>query len=401
MLIYNYIIASILFLIFINFIVNIILFKNIKNYSLPDDVLRNPPLISILIPARNEELNIKRCVNSLRKQDYKNIEILVLNDNSIDNTAAIVEEISLKDSRVKLINGAPLKKGWLGKCWACFQLSKYAKGDFLIFTDADTLHYRDTVSKAFAALLKNKLDGISVYPKQISVTFHERMTVPFINFAILSFMPLVLVKYAKGGFFSTGIGQFFMFKKDVYEKMGGHESVKSEILEDIHLSKQIKKCGFRYMVFNGSKNIYCRMYNNFSEVVNGFTKFIYAAFNYNGFMEFLAVTAFSVFFLFPFLLLPLNLLIYGLSNIIITINVIQILLILTIKAILYMKFKGRVLDSLLMPISTTYMLLIAVNSYVKAKSKKGLYWKGRSYNVKNVDEENEIGLIKDYHNIKY
>ncbi len=397
MLIYNYIIAVIVAFIFINFLINNFIFRNIKNYSLPDNIINNTPMVSVLIPARNEEKNIRRCVNSLRKQDYKNIEILVLDDNSTDATSLIVEDISQKDPRVKLFKGAPLKKGWLGKCWACFQLSKYANGSYYVFTDADTLHYKDTISKALASLTRNKLDAISVYPKQITVTFHERMTVPFINFAILSFMPLIFVKYLKGSFFSTGIGQFFMFKKEAYFKIGGHQSVKSEILEDIHLSKKIKGAGLKYMVFDGSKNIYCRMYNNFGEVVNGFTKFIYAAFNYNGFMEFIAMTAFSIFFLFPFILLPLGYLIFEWSGLILLLNIIQVLLIIFIKIVLSFRFKNRVLDSLLMPVSSIYMLLIAINSYFKAKSRKGLYWKGRAYSVRNINDD-ELDLVKDFYN---
>jgi chlorobactene glucosyltransferase len=368
------------------------LFKNIRKYSLPGHIVKNPPLVSILVPARNEEKNIRRCINSLTKQDYKNIEILILDDNSTDGTSGIVKNIIQRDPRVKLFSGKPLKKGWLGKSWACHQLSRLAQGSFLIFTDADTLHYRDSISKNLAAMTANNLDGISVYPRQITVTFHERMTVPFIIFAILTFMPLVLIKYTKGPFFSTGIGQFFMFKKDAYEKMGGHEAVKSEILEDIHLSKQIKKAGFKYMVFDGNGSIYCRMYGNFSEVINGFTKFVCSAFNYNGFMEFTALSAFSIFFLFPFVLLPIGYLFLDWSGTLFILGFIQVFLILAIKVVLAIRFKGRVIDSVFMPVSVLYMLFIAVNSYRKSKSGKGLYWKGRTYNVENEDT---IELIED------
>jgi len=320
MLYYHYIITAILGFILINFIINMFLFCNIQKFCLPDNILSKPPLVSVLIPARNEEANIYRCVASFLKQDYKNIEIIVLDDNSTDKTSEIVRHMAQKDSRIKLVNGEPLQKGWMGKCWACQQLSVHAAGDYFIFTDADTVHLSNTVSKSLAALLAGKLDAISVYPKQITVTFHERMTVPFINFAILSFMPLLLVKYARGGFFSTGIGQFFMFRRHVYEKMGGHQSIKSEVLEDIHLSKQIKRCGFKFMIFDGNDNVFCRMYRNFKEVMQGFSKFVYAAFNYNIFMEVLALTAFSAIFLLPFVLLPLGVLFLNWSGLLILLN---------------------------------------------------------------------------------
>ena len=348
-----------------------------------------------MVPARNEADNIYRCLSSLAKQDYKNIEILVLDDNSIDSTSSIVNKMSQKDRRIKLIRGELLKKGWLGKCWACFQLSMYAKGDYFIFTDADTVHYRDTVSRSLAALLHNRLDAISVYPKQITVTFHERMTVPFINFAILTFMPLVLVKYARGGFFSTGIGQFFLFKRDAYQKMGGHQSVKAEILEDIHLSKQIKRAGFKYMIFDGSDNVFCRMYKNLAEVMQGFSKFIYSAFNYNVLTEAAAMTAFSIFFLFPFMLLPAGIIIFHWPGFLIMLNLIQILIIFIIKIVLAVRFKNRILDVIFMPVSICYMLVIAVNSYLQAKFKKGVVWKGRTY---SVETEDELELVEDNYN---
>jgi len=189
-LLYQYAITAVLLFVLLNFLVNNILFKDTSKFKLPQYVLDKNPLISILIPARNEEENIKRCIISLTKQNYNNIEILVLNDNSTDNTAKIVEELSKKDQRIKLYNGGVLKKGWLGKTYACHQLSKYARGDYLIFTDADTLHFPNSVSGAVACLIKYKLGALSVFAKQIMVTMHERMMVPFGNYIILCLMPI-------------------------------------------------------------------------------------------------------------------------------------------------------------------------------------------------------------------
>jgi len=369
-----------------------IFFKNIRKFSLPEYILKNPPLVSVLIPARNEAENIHRCLSSLSKQDYPNFEIIVLDDNSTDGTSGIVQEFAARDSRVSLVKGDPLKKGWLGKSYACHQLAKQARGDYFVFTDADTLHFSNTISKAFAALINNKIDALSIYPKQIAVTFAERMTVPFINFAILSFMPLVLVKKTKSAFFSTGIGQFFLFKREVYEKFGGHESVKAEILEDIHISKRVKQFGFKMMVFDGSDNIFCRMYRNLNEVLKGFSKFILAAFDYNGFMEMIAMTFVSMLFMIPFLLLPIGVVIFNWSGWIVTLNIIQISIVLVIKIILSMRFKNRILDVLFTPVSIVYMLLVASNSYIQARHGKGIYWKGRTYSVENEDE---LGLVDD------
>ena len=240
-------------------------------------------------------------------------------------------------------------------------------------------------------MAQNDLDGLSAYPRQIMVTFTERMLVSFIGMGLFTMLPLVLVKKTKGKFFSTGIGQFFMFKKEAYFKSGGHKSVKAEILEDVHLSKRIKAAGFSYMVFDGSSNVFCRMYKGFRETVSGFSKFIFAAFDYNGFMEAIAISFYSMLFLVPFILLPISL-IFEWSKSLVILNIVQILLVFTIKVIISFKFKERILDIFLTPISLCFIIAIAINSYIQARFREGVYWKGRTYDV-NTPEK--ISLVSD------
>ncbi len=376
---YQYFILIVLSIILFNFIINNIFFKNINNFKLSRDILNSPPLVSVLIPARNEEKNIRRVLNSMIKQDYPNLEILVMDDNSTDATGQIVKRFVEKDSRVKLFQGEPLPAGWKGKCFACHQLSKIAKGSYFVFTDADTLHYPNSISGSLAALLKDKLDVTSVYPRQIAVTFSERMSVRFINFIILSFMPLALVKHSKSPFFSTAIGQFFLFTREAYEKTGGFESVKAEILEDINISKQVKRCGLKIMVYDGSDSIFCRMFTNLPDVIKGFSRFIYAAFDCNFLMEVIAVSFIALIFAVPFILLPLGIFIFDWPAKILSLNIIQIFLIFIIKFILAIRFKERILDVFLTPISTAFVYLLAINSYRESKFGKGVDWKDRTY----------------------
>jgi len=176
----------------LNFIINNLLFKDTSVCVLPENFLKKKSLVSVLIPARNEYGNIKRCINSLLRQDYPNLEILVLDDNSTDGTTEIVSELSKKDKRIKLYHGKPLPEGWLGKSFACYQLSEYARGDYLVFVDADTLHFPNSISSSIACLLKYRVDALSVFAKQITVSIHERMAVPFASFMILGFLPLSL-----------------------------------------------------------------------------------------------------------------------------------------------------------------------------------------------------------------
>ncbi|MFC2159172.1 glycosyltransferase [Actinomycetota bacterium] len=394
-LLYQYIVAGILLLVMINFIINNFLFKNTIKYKLPESFLKERPLISILIPARNEEDNIKRCINSLLKQDYDNFEILVLNDNSTDNTAKIVNELIKKDPRIKLYQGKPLIRGWLGKSYACQQLAGYAKGQYFLFVDADTLHFPTSISSSVACLLKYKLDALSVFAKQIIVSFSERMVVPFGNFMILAFMPLALIRRSRRALFCTAIGQFMLFKKDVYEAIGGHESIKGEILEDVIISKHVKKCGYKFMIFDGRSNLYCRMYHNFSEVVSGYSKILFASFDYSVTMLFTAIVLMAAIYIAPFVMFPLSI-IFDWHQAFVNIMFLQIIFILITRIIMSIRYRMKVVDILLYPLSVIYLLSMAVNSVLQYKYNIGVCWKGRTYNiVENEDDEEELKLIDD------
>ena len=379
----------------INFIINNFLFKNTAKYKLPEDFLKKNPLISVLIPARNEEKNIRRCLNSLLRQDYPNIEILVLDDNSSDNTSAVVEKFAKKDNRIKLYHGKPLKNGWLGKSYACQQLSEYAKGEYLLFVDADTLHFANSISSSVACLLRFDIDALSVFAKQIMVTIHERLIIPFGNFMIMAFLPLALIRRSRSALFCTAIGQFMLFKKDVYKAIGGHESVKGEILEDVLIAKQVKRCGYKFMIFDGRSNLYCRMYHNFREVVHGYTKVLFSAFDYSITMMSIAFFGVAVIYLMPFIMLPLAVL-FSWPMAITNIVIIQIIFVMITKIMLAIRFRMKALDVLLHPLSVIYLLSMAANSVFQFRYNIGVSWKGRTYNVSTEEgREDELELIDD------
>jgi len=390
-LLYQYTLAVILLFILINFLINNILFKNTARYKLLPSIIKENPLISVLVPARNEEENIKKCIVSLTKQDYKNIEILVLDDNSTDNTENILKEMSKKYSNVKFYKGEHLRKGWLGKSFACHQLSKHAKGKYMIFTDADTLHFPDSISSAVACLERYKVDALSVFPMQVMVTMHERMMVPFGNYIILALFPLYLMRKVKNAMFCTAIGQFMMFKSEVYRKIGGHKSIKGKVLEDVKISKRVKKSGYKFMIFDGRSNLYCRMYKSFRDVVRGYSRVLFAAFDYNIFMMSMAIFLIAAVFLGPFIMLPLGV-IFNWSALIIEIIILQMIIILTTRIVFAIRFKCRSVDILLHPVAMLYLLFIAVKSILDIKYGDGMTWKGRVY---TIDEEDKLRLVND------
>lgn len=390
--IYQYIITAILALFLINFIINNIVLKKTSNYCLPESFKNNPPLVSVMIPARNEVENIKRCLRSLLKQDYPNMEILVLDDNSIDGTSASVKELAEKDGRIKLIAGKPLRKGWLGKCYACWQLSKYAKGKYFIFTDADTLHFENSVSSAISCLYFNKLDAMSSIPRQIMVTIQERLLIIWVHFGIMALLPLYLINKSKGPLFSTANGQFMLFKREVYRKIGGHRSIKNKILEDIHISKVVKRHGYKFMVFDGSSNINCRMYRTRRDLIRGFSKFMFAAFDFKLFTMMAVIIFIVVLFLMPFILFLLGILFFNWPGIIINLAMLQIFFLLVMRIMLAIKVRYRIFDAFLHPFSMIYVVLVCINSIFQTKFGEGVNWKDRRYDVYGEDN---LELIDD------
>ncbi len=387
---YQFIILAVLAVLLVNFLFNLYLFKNIRNYNDIGSLADNKPLVSILIPARNEEKNIERCLKSILNQDYRNTEIIVLDDNSIDKTAEIVKKLAEKDPRIKLVSGKPLPQGWLGKNFACFQLSGYARGDYLIFTDADTYHFASSVKSAISCLIANKLDAACPFPRQIMVSLSERMAIPFINFAILLFMPLALIRKSKNPLFCTGVGQYFIFKREAYFGMGGHSAVKGKILEDVHISKKTKESGFNYMIFDGSTSLTCRMYKNFHEVWKGYSRFMFSAFDYNFITMFLVLTLVTIFLFMPFVFLPLGIFIYKWSPGIMTFIILQVSIISIIRICISLRFKENPLNVFIHPLSMIFIVLVSMNSFIQSRLGSGISWKGRTYQAQSGSNELDV-----------
>jgi glycosyltransferase involved in cell wall biosynthesis len=229
-------------------------------------------LVSVLIPARNEENNIANLLTDLIYHDYKNIEILVFNDQSTDKTGEIVTGFTQKDARVKLINSEGLPEGWLGKNHACHSLSKLATGKYLLFLDSDVRIGNGIIKQTCAFSEKHKLGLLSIFPRQIMVTAGEKAAVPLMHFILLTLLPLILVR--KTGFSSLAAanGQFMLFNAETYRKTLPHEKMKIDKVEDIKIARYFKNEGIKIACITGKESVSCRMYNGFSEAVHGFSK---------------------------------------------------------------------------------------------------------------------------------
>lgn len=262
--------------------------------------LSNEEVVSVLIPARNEEDNIGKLLRDIGSQDYANLEILVLDDASGDRTTQMVDEYSQSDSRCRLIHGEELPPGWLGKNWACHQLGKQATGRYFLFLDADVRINGPLFSSAVGAMKEKQLALLSLFPGQEMKTIGEWLVVPFMHHLLLSLLPLRFVEWFKHPALAAANGQFMLFDGEQYRENNWHQQVSSEVTEDIEIMKAVKKQGLKGAVLLENNFIRCRMYHGFSEGVNGFSKNLLAGFGGNviGLLIYLYLTIFSYAFLF-------------------------------------------------------------------------------------------------------
>ena len=202
------------------------------------------PKVSIILPARNEEDFIERCLTSLINQDYDNYEIIAIDDRSDDQTGNIIKKIAEKNSKVKYVLAGPKPDRWMGKNWACVEGYNKATGELLLFTDADTFHSNNSISLAVSHLMSEELDALTAIPKMLCLDKWTKITLPVLSTFLHTRFSALRVNdpSKKTGYF---FGSFFIIKKDVYQSVGTHEGVKSEIVEDGALGKKVKESGFK------------------------------------------------------------------------------------------------------------------------------------------------------------
>jgi chlorobactene glucosyltransferase len=301
-------------------ITSVIFLRNRIFFTTLPDVAPNDESIklSILIPARNEEAVIETVTRSACNQTYTNIEVIVADDKSEDNTVSILKLLQQEfPEKLKIIEVNEKPDSWLGKPWACHTLSKSATGDIYMFIDADTELSEDIAGKIVSEFNSNDIGMITLWPEQILKTYSENTILPLIYFALLTLLPVQYVhrkprwmpSFVYRSFsplFAAACGQCIAFRKESYKKINGHESVKSEIVEDVALAKAVKGKGIHMRMYSGIRSIKCRMYTTEKEIFQGFRKNFLAGFNYNiPFFLLMALLHLSVFVL-PFISLPLS-----------------------------------------------------------------------------------------------
>ena len=334
------------------------------------------PRVSVLIPARNEADIIAETVRCLLAQDYPEFEVVILDDGSSDGTAWNALAAGGGDRRLRVVSGAPRPRGGAGKPGAGSQLSQLARGELLLFTDADVRWDPAALRATVSEFYRSKADLLTVWPCQETVSWAERLVVPMISFGVIAYLPVLLVHRTRWPWLATANGQCMVFAREAYRAIGGHAAVKGEVLEDILLAQELKRAGLRLRLADGAGFLRCRMYWDWETVRDGFAKNMLATYANNVAFLGLMGVAHWLLYVWPWLwlafglfgsggegwpLVPLSMLTLGLA----------------IRAIVAMVTRQRLSDILWMPLSVLAVTRIGLQSVWWHWRYGGPRWKGR------------------------
>ena len=235
---------------------------------------RSGPLVSIIVPARNEAVNVGRCVSSLLSASYTNREIIIVDDGSTDATGDIAHEIARRSRHAaRVLRTGQLREGWVGKSWACWTGYRAARGDLLLFTDADTTHSPDLLAHAVGALQATRAGLVSLLPRQVMGSFWERVVLPHIFLGImLRFPSSARVSRTRKPRHVIANGQFMLLTRSAYEAFGGHQAVRREVVEDLAMAQGLVRQGNRILLAHAEDLMETRMYRSLREITEGWSK---------------------------------------------------------------------------------------------------------------------------------
>ncbi|MGO9468386.1 MAG: glycosyltransferase [Isosphaeraceae bacterium] len=240
-------------------------------YEQPD-----APLVSAILPARDEEHNLARCLDSLSAQDYPNLEIIVVNDRSTDRTGSIAERASMLDSRIRVLTIERLPAGWTGKTHALQKAASEARGDWFWFMDADTDHAPESLSTLMEYARSEGASLVSLLPELRCETFWEKVVQPLAGITLMQSFPLNVVNDDRSRL-AFANGQYILIERPAYLAAGGHETVRDRFVEDIALATQVKGLGLPIRVALARGLVTCRMYSSLAQLVRGWSRILYDA----------------------------------------------------------------------------------------------------------------------------
>ena len=364
------------------------------------DTPPDAPLISVCVPARNEERNIRGCIEAILRQDYPNFEVIVLDDRSTDATSEILRQFIMESDRLlsemkertpslQIIQGSVLPAGWAGKPHALYQAADAARGEWLCFVDADTFLSPSALSSCYANAIETRADMFTIMTFQVLGSFWEKVVMPLVMTALsVGFSPRKVNDPGRKDAIANG--QFILIRRSVYDAIGGHESVRDQIVEDKAISEQVKWHGHHLIVADGRAVARTRMYTSLPGMWEGWTKNIYLGLSdrpslllLGVFGALLALIAALFLPVWPFL--GIRWLFNGggwMAMLVISESLVFWAYLISIRAHVAKAMAISPWYALTMPIGAAVFAAMMFTSAFRVLSGKGVSWKGRIYATK-------------------
>ncbi|HJZ48334.1 MAG TPA: glycosyltransferase [Roseiflexaceae bacterium] len=351
----------------------------------PGGAPQEQPLVSVLIPARDEAARIGPCIQGLARQSYRTFELIVVDDHSSDDTVASVCSYAARLPRLELVRSAPLPAGWAGKCWACWQAAGRARGDWLLFLDADVMPEPALLAALLTRAQARSLDLLTLMPLQRFGSLAERMVMPAFLALLYSLYPLAKASDPRSPI-AFANGPCLLIRRHVYFEAGGHQAVRASILEDVHLGRRVKAAGYRLEAAAAPDLIALRMYNGWHSLAEGLGKNAVAGYRSGGARSgWVGMRQALIAFLPLYVLVAGGLLAAARPGA--SIGAVLLLHGVLIAALslgcwgLIARMRYRIAPwwGALFPIGTAIYFWLAARALLRLRSGRGVIWKGRSF----------------------
>lgn len=346
---------------------------------------RSPAAVSVLIPARDEAENIRACVEAVLPQLRPADELLVLDDGSTDATPDILSALAGEHPQLRVLRGRELPEGWIGKPHACHRLGLEARGDCLVFVDADVRLDRGALGRISSLMQRHRASVMTLMPVQLTASWLEHLVVPFLHLTYAAWFPLVLVHRSRDPRFLAANGQVLCVSREAYERVGGFAAVRHEVVDDMAFCRRAKTFGERVVFADGDGIARCRMYRSAPEVIEGFSKNLYEGVGSSP-TGLLAVAAvYLLAFVVPYIALAAAPFHAGLW----LPAVLGVALNLGIRSLLAWRYRHHAAGVVLHPVGVLVLLGVAWNSWRWA-CRDTVRWAGRTYASRAARRPTEV-----------
>ena len=350
-------------------IINLALVPRLRARAVPAGEV---PLVSVIVPARDEERAIERTVRAFLAQTWPALEVIVVDDRSTDSTGAILTRIAAEDSRLAVVENEEPPPGWLGKPWALHQGSLRARGELLLFVDADVTYEPDAVAAAVLELQERGLPMLSLFPRLVMRGFWEHIVMPNLAFFAFTVLPLWLSNRSRVPVLAVGAGTGNLIRRADYDAVGGHEALRDAVVDDVGLARLVRSSGRPTQVVRAEDLVSVRMYEGLGEIVRGFTKNAFAVTGRSYLTAAVFLTLGLVLHVLPFVLAATGDLI----------SIASLIVLIATRVILYAALGYR-LDNALFghPLMIAVWLAIMIRSVWHTGVRRRVLWRGRTYDA--------------------